>query len=181
MTVEIWKDIKGYEGYYQVSNLGRVRSLDRVCYQRHYSGVMSRHYRKGRIIKGSARGGRKTVLLAKNGEEKTFPVSRLVALHFIPNPNNYPVINRLDANTMNNRADNLEWCTQSHNIQYAYDNGTKIPPHMRKVKQYDLNGNYIRTWDSMAEAARSCKGHCNIYKVCIGKRNQAGGYKWEYA
>lgn len=177
---EIWKDITDYEGYYQVSNFGRVRSLDRIGIQRHYSGCDAVHEYKSRMMTIQKWQGRAFVSLTKDRKETKFQVGRLVAMEFIDNPKGYKIVNHLDANPMNNHVSNLEWCDQSRNIQWAYDNGTKIPPHMRKVNQYDLDGNFIKTWDSMAEAGRACGAYCNIYKVCTGKRNHAGGYKWQY-
>lgn len=175
---EIWKDIKGYEGMYQISNWGRVRSLDRVSYQKHYSGCLSRYEHKGRILRLSSRpNGYVRVTINRHCET----VHRLVAEAFLEKPEGKDYINHLDANPKNNHVNNLEWCTQSENIQYAYNNGTKKPPHMKKVSQYDLNGNLIKVWISQTEAARQLGIHqANIYKVCSGKRKTAGGFKWQY-
>ena len=159
---EIWKPIKGYEGLYLISNLGRIKSLDRTVYQLHKDGY--------------ARVG-----LHKNGEMKTYSVHRLVGEHFLEKKPGKDYINHLDCNKANNNVNNLEWCTQSENIQYAYDNRTKIPPHQKKVSQYDMTGNLIQVWESMAEAARSLGlQQPNISKVCLGKRSQTGGYKWAF-
>ena len=120
---EIWKDIKNYEGCYQVSNLGRVRSLTRKVNT--YNGV--------RITKGKLLKPLKTnrnylrVCLKKNQKGKYVSIHRLVATAFIPNPNNYNVINHIDSNTYNNSVNNLEWCTQSHNIKEAYRIGNAKP------------------------------------------------------
>lgn len=99
--MEEWKDITGYEGLYQVSNLGRVR-------------------RSGKILKGGYNNkGYHTINLCKNGISKSFFVHRLVAIAFIPNPNNFPIVNHKDENPKNNCVDNLEWCTKSYNATYG--------------------------------------------------------------
>lgn len=179
--VEIWKDVKDFEGYYQVSNLGRVKSLKREIIQKHYSGVLSHHTTKERIKKPqSQRNGYQIVDLNKNGTFTRKLLHRLVAETFIDNPNNYNYINHKDNDKKNNCVDNLEWCTQSYNIQYAYDNGTKKPPHMKKIRQLK-NGKVIATYNSLTEAERQTN-ICwnNISKCCRKIRNQAGGYQWEY-
>lgn len=108
---QIWKDIPGYEGKYQVSNTGRVRSLN------------YRRTGKTKMLKQSInKHGYKIIMLSKNGKCKTWQVHRLVALVFIPNPNNYPVINHKDENPSNNTVWNLEWCTQEYNINYGTRN-----------------------------------------------------------
>lgn len=109
---EIWKDIKDYEGLYQVSNYGRVRSLDRC-------DNMGR-FMDGHILSiGDNGNGYKHVGLSKNGLQKTEYVHRLVAKSFIPNPNNLPQVNHKDENPNNNCVDNLEWCTNKYNNNYG--------------------------------------------------------------
>mgnify|MGYP002679946246 CR=1 FL=1 len=107
---EVWKDIKGYEGLYQVSNLGRVRSLN---YGR--SG-------ETKLLKQGTTNGYKRVFLYKNGKGKNYFVHRLVAMAFIPNPNNLPIINHKDEDSSNNNVNNLEWCTQEYNLNYGTRN-----------------------------------------------------------
>lgn len=102
-TNEIWKDIYGYEGIYQVSNFGQVR---RLCKN------------DNRIIKQEINRGYKRVCLSYKNVKKHFLVHRLVAFAFIPNPNNYPIINHKDENKLNNNVDNLEWCTHQYNLNY---------------------------------------------------------------
>lgn len=180
---EEWKDIQGYEGIYQISNHGRVRSVDRIGYQKHWQGGISRYLHKGKILIQTIRpGGYMCINLKKNGHVKTYNIHRLVALHFLPKIEGKDVVNHIDSDKSNNHVSNLEWCTQSENIQYAYDQGRKTPPHEKRIAQYDMDGNLIRVWKSQAEVQRTLgifQG--NIYKVCSGKRNQAGGYKWKYA
>ena len=128
--VEEWKDIvieKGgqvfdYTGLYQVSNLGRVRSLDRI-------DGMGRKVEE-KILKLGNNKGYQSVFLHKNGKAKIFQVHRLVATAFIPNPDNLPVVNHKDENPSNNCVDNLEWCTQKYNINY----GTSIERMSKTLK-----------------------------------------------
>lgn len=180
---EEWKDIKGYEGLYQVSNLGRVRSFDKEVIQKHYSGCNSKHIYKGRILKlRKQKNGYLIAYLTINKVQRKYFVHRLVAASFLHKEIDKNYVNHLDGNPTNNNVNNLVWCTQSENIKYAYDNGTKIPPHQRKIEQYDLNGFYIKTWNSQSEIERELKiKQANISKVCLGKRNHTGGYVWKYA
>lgn len=104
---EIWKDIEGYEGKYEVSNLGNVRSLN----YRGTGGI--------KLLKQGTTRGYKLTCLYKNGKGKQYWVHRLVAIAFIPNPNNLPVVNHKDENPSNNNVNNLEWCTQEYNINYG--------------------------------------------------------------
>lgn len=120
---EIWKDIKNFECCYQVSNLGRVKSLTRKV--KTFHGFRTT---KGQILKPiKTNRNYYRVDLKQNQKHKYISIHRLVAQAFIPNPNNYPVINHIDGNTANNRVENLEWCTQSHNIKEAYRVGRAKP------------------------------------------------------
>lgn len=120
---EVWKDIKNYEGCYQVSNLGRVRSLTRKV--KTFNGVRTS---KGQLLKPlKTNTGYYRVDLKQNQKDKYMSIHRLVAEAFIPNPNNYPIINHKDNNPQNNCVDNLEWCTQSYNVKYAYKYGNAKP------------------------------------------------------
>ena len=185
---EIWKDIKNYESCYQVSNLGKVRSLTRKVNT--YNGV--------RITKGQLLKPLKTnrnylrVCLKKNQKNKYVSIHRLVAEAFIPNPNNYPIINHIDGNTSNNKASNLEWCTQKHNIKYAYMFGkakaTKgcfkkgyIPHNRRKINQYSLDGILLNTFNSVKEAGLFVNTvPSNINNCLSGKTKKAKGFIWKY-
>lgn len=113
--VEVWKEINDYEGLYEVSSLGRVRSLDR--YVSYTNGQI--HLHKGKVLRPGVCNGYLQVVLCKNGEVKHPLVHRLVAEAFIPNPDNLPQVNHKDENPSNNTIDNLEWCTSLYNINYG--------------------------------------------------------------
>ena len=120
---EIWKDIKGFEDKYQVSNLGRIKSLER----KNSRGNQIRE----KILKLIYdKDGYLLVNLYKNSKKKTYKVHRLVALAHIPNPNNYPQVNHKDENPSNNHISNLEWCTNKYNCNY----GTKKERLSKKLK-----------------------------------------------
>ena len=180
--VEIWKDIKDYEGLYQVSNLGNVRSLDMIIMQLHYwSKKYVKHIYKGRLLKGSKNSnGYKVITLHKGKKTEKKLLHKIIAETFIPNPNNYNYINHKDNNPSNNNVNNLEWCTQSYNIKYAYEKGNKTQQKKKKINQIK-NGNILKTFISISDAERKTgiKG-ANISKCCRNLRNYAGGYQWEY-
>jgi hypothetical protein len=117
----IWKDIIGYEGHYKINNKGCILSINRLCNRR-------RKNVNEKILKTpiSSRGYFK-VILCKDGIEKNFNIHRLIAVHFIDNPNNKPCINHIDGNKLNNTINNLEWCTIQENTQHAYNCGLQLP------------------------------------------------------
>lgn len=163
---EKWKDIKGYEGLYKISNTGLVSSL---------------HYRKSnkeQILKcGSDKDGYLQVNLCKNGKHKNHKIHRLVAIHFIENPNNLPQINHKDENKTNNNVDNLEWCTNKYNNNY----GTKNDWNKKSIVQLSLDYKFICQYDSIIEAAKKInKNHSHITQCCQKKRRTAYGYIWRY-
>lgn len=124
MEEEIWKDIVGYEGYYQVSSLGRVKALERVYKQR--NGLTGRDnyrtYPEQMMYVEVDKDGYLKTRLSKDGKQKKFLIHRLVALTFIPNPENKPEVNHKSGVKDDNRVDNLEWMTTSENQQHAHDN-----------------------------------------------------------
>lgn len=116
---EEWRDIEGFEGFYQVSNIGRVRRL----LDRHQNSLD-----RNIILKPQTdRNGYKTVYLSKNNNRKIIHIHRLVAIGFLPNPDNKRCVNHKDGNKANNRVENLEWCTYSENTIHALENRLKIP------------------------------------------------------
>lgn len=188
---EIWKEIPGFEGLYEVSNIGRVRSLDRFVIDAYYS---KGHIQKGRIHKNtlSKAGYYTTSLTDKNKIKKHYYIHRLVASAFIPNPNNYPVINHIDENPRNNSVDNLEWCTQKHNIssgtvpdritQTAIDHKKKTAA--KAIDQYTLDGEYIATYKSAGEVERRYGWFAtSVYSCARGYRGKktAYGFVWKFA
>ena len=175
---EIWKDIKDYEGLYQVSNLSRVRSLERwEMLKNGYS-----RYRKGRILKTHIdKYGYERVMLYKDGKQKLKQVHRLVAEAFLPNPDNLPQVNHKDENPLNNVVSNLEWCNSKYNINFGTRNERVAEKLSKPVLQYTLDGEFVREWDSAIQAER--EGGFNnrhIISVCKGKRPHHKGYIWKY-
>lgn len=198
--MEIWKDIKGYEGYYQISNFGRVKSLDRIVKRNSKFGNL--HLKEKILVPTSDKDGYLCVMLhRKNKVIRSVKVHRLVANHFIPNPENKSTVNHKDGNKINNNINNLEWATRSEQTQHAYKlglNNSKVglsgdsnyaygkrgdlSYNAIPVYQLDKNTNkIISEYGSMVEAAKQTG--CNVSKismVCAGKRITTGGYKWKY-
>lgn len=176
MTEE-WRDVKGYEGLYQVSSLGRIRS-----YPNRYQN--KRMKACGGIMKPCNIQGYYQVVLYKNKEHKRFMLHRLIAEAFIPNsnPSEYLFVNHKDECSLNNRIDNLEWCTHKYNINYGTRNLRVSLKEGKRVYRYDLKGNLIDSFHSTGEAARilGFTGNSHIRQVCNGKRNKAYGFKWSY-
>lgn len=175
---EIWKDITGYEGYYQVSNKGRVRSLDRK--------VECFHGRKatrlGQIRKQSRNnGGYCCVVLSKNSKHKTFDVHRLVAQAFLENPNPDFEVNHKDGDKTNNDVDNLEWVSRSYNLAHSYKVCGRDNNFTRKKRSVLCVETGV-IYPSAAEAARIL--HVNADRICqvvAGKAKTTGGYTWRRA
>lgn len=180
-SIEIWKDIEGYEGMYQVSNMGRVRALDRV--KPNSGGQIA----KGHILPQSDNGhGYRFVSLWKFNKGRRFYVHRLVASAFIPNPNNFPIINHKDENKSNNRYENLEWCTQKYNINYGN--------HMKRLKEsyiangnnrpidvYDMKGTFLKTFDCSNEVCKEIGiNRRGLYLACQGVTKSYKGYRFAF-
>ena len=180
--IEIYKPIVGYEGLYEVSNLGNVRNLK--------TNIIL----KQKINKG----GYMNVGLWKNGK-KTFLIHRLVAQAFIPNPDNKPEVNHKDEIKSNNCVYNLEWVTSKENANYGSRTerlsnklkGRKLSEETKqkmrqsqpkkKVVQLKLDGEFIKIWNGIMETERNLKiNHVGISACCRGKQKTAGGYKWMY-
>lgn len=157
---EEWKDVEGFEGEYQVSNLGRVRHI--------FTKILTPHP------------NRKHYPYMQVGfkNHKFYTVHRLVANAFLENPQNLPEVNHKDFNTSNNSVDNLEWCDKKYNMEYSRKRG-KYSKLMR-IEQYDLDGHFIKSWDNIVDCERETGiAHQSIYLVCKGQRKTAGGYKWK--
>ena len=165
---EIWKDIKGYDGYYQVSNLGRIKN-------------MKTNY----ILKptpNKQRGGYLSLILSLNGVHTRRYVHRLVAETFIPNTLNLPEINHKDEDPTNNSVDNLEWCDHLYNQKYGTRTQRAGEGHRKPINQYSLDGILIKRWSSALEIENKT-GYCHsaIRKCCNGTYAQAYGYIWKDA
>ena len=170
---EIWKDVKDYEGLYQVSNLGRVRSITR--YVKHVGG---KRVVKGRILKRTLSNvGYYVVNLWKNNKREQMLVHRLVAETFLSNFENHPYINHIDGNKLNNNVNNLEWCTPAENNSHAYRIKLR---DCSKINQYDLKGNFIREWDSIKEAQKFYNT-THISECCRGRRKKTCNFIWKYS
>lgn len=176
---EIWKDIKSYEGLYQVSNIGRIKSLKRHI--KTYNGGEYVRKEKIKSIRKINTGGYSDVLLAKNGKNKTFVIHRLVAEAFIPNPQNLPYINHKDEDKTNNCVENLEWCDPKYNANYGNAIKKRVKKMYVKVEQYSIDGKLIKVWNSIREASEKLKiKNQSITRCCQGKRKTTGGYIWRY-
>lgn len=169
---EIWKDIEGYEGLYQVSNLGRVKSL---C---------QNNMKNGSIMKLCFdKYGYNVITLRNKGKKKTYKVHRLVALHFIDNPNNHPQLNHIDEDKTNNASSNLEWCDAKYNTNY----GTGIKRrsykqrfsnrNRKKVLNIDTGEVFISTMEVQRQLGFNNTG---ISRCCRGKCKTSYGYRWKY-
>ena len=170
---EIWKDIKGYEGKYQVSNYGNVKSLN------------YRRTGNEKLMKPTLQNnGYLCVNLYK--PLKLYLIHRLVADAFIQNPDNLPCVNHKDENPTNNHVDNLEWCTYEYNLNYgtrnkrASESLLNNPYTSNKVYQYTIDCRFVKEWESTMECERNGFDHGNIAKCCKGKMKTYKGYRWSY-
>ena len=195
MPSEEWRDVSGYEGFYQVSNLGRVRSLDRVCEQVGVTKEYCDNYTKrGKILKQNVRHtydkrGRTpyyrhiVTLYDENGARRYFKVHRLVAQAFVPNPDNKPFVNHIDCDPSNNAASNLEWCTPKENVAWM-DKLNRRNSKVVSVKATDVKTGIETVYESL-EAAEDATG-CSKAHICgccrgYSGRKTSGGFYWSYA
>ena len=162
---EIWKDKKDYEGHYQVSNCGRVKSIK---------------FGKEIILKQNIKGGYYSVVLSKNGILKNYLVHRLVAEAFLDNPDNLPQVNHKDECKTNNIVSNLEWCDRKYNVNYGSRNKRAAEKLSKIVLQYDLNGNFTKEWKSTRECDRNGFRSQHVVDCCNGKLKKYKGFLWEY-
>lgn len=185
---EEWRTIKNTDGKYSVSNLGNVKRNE------HYTIVSptSTHtngtklfYKERKLNPHLNKDGYRIVKLhLEEGNVRTVSVHRLVAENFIPNQNNYPQINHIDENRINNNVDNLEWCTATHNANHGTRKEKLRKISGIRVAQYDLQGNLIKIWDSISQASQSfgAKTTSCIRRVCKGEPGRLSyrGYTWRY-
>lgn len=187
--MEIWKDINNFEGYYQISNKGNVRSLTR------FDGIRER---KGQAIKPNLKpNGYLQVGLRKNGKRKWHSLHRLVAKHFIPNPENKSQVNHIDCNKQNNNVSNLEWATPKENLAHAHKNGLMNMPkgkdHVnygkygvlsksaKPVIRYNRKTGETKLYGAKILAANDGFDPTGISKCCHKKMKTHGGYEWYFA
>jgi len=181
---EVWKPIEGYEGFYEVSNLGRVRS-----YKPKANSKLLRRITPVILTPQINEHGYMVICLGGRKSLKTWRVHRLVAMHFVENTEGKPFVNHIDGNKSNNKANNLEWCTKSENMVHAVRTGLLKPKkgkdngRSRRVKMYDMDGNFVKAFDSAIEGARYCgrKDQTNVTACCRGKIPHSYGYIWRYA
>lgn len=176
---EVWKDIDGYEGYYQVSNFGNIKSLEKTIKN---SGTFSGFYKtKERILKprkNKDRNGYYELSLKKDGKEKRFKVHRLVACAFIDNPYNKPEVNHIDGDKSNNCFLNLEWVTSKENKKHAWDTGLNNANHKKRPIRCNENG---LCFESIVNAAKEL--NCDrrgIFRVLKGEKNSIKNMTFSY-
>ncbi|MBQ3754772.1 MAG: HNH endonuclease, partial [Clostridia bacterium] len=186
---EIWKNIDGFDGAYQISNLGRVKSVERIkeYIGRNQTGCefIVRKYCPEKILKTYLRGGYEHVGLKIGSQSFNYSVHRIVATYFIPNPDNLPVINHKDENKLNNVFTNLEWCTVEYNANYGTRNqriAEKLmenPNYYIPVLCYDLKNNFVKRYESAVAAGKELGLSSSGITACCRlsyNRTSAGGY-----
>lgn len=184
---EIWKDIKNYEGLYQISNFGNIKSLERKIKNKNGYRVIKEKILKPLLYKNG-------YLYIYLGGKNRYRIHRLVAQAFISNPNNLPQVNHINGIKNDNKVENLEWVTASENTKHAYDNGlakhtenqTKAlincnKNKRKKVALLDTYGNMQKTFDSAIEASKKLKIPVScISRVCRNKRKSTHKMKFKY-
>lgn len=191
MSTEIWRDVQGYEGLYQVSNMGNVRSLDRTVKQLSRCGNPTIHHYKGRILKPSYdKDGYVMAHFKVNGKHVNMKVHRLVASSFCDRPDGCDVVDHINANPRDNRAENLRWCTAKQNVHYAIESGHldlvknseilqahKVREKNRKAVSVKIICDDGRIFASEVEAAAALGcSQTNIYSAISGRIRTCKGH-----
>lgn len=176
---EEWKDVVGYEGLYQVSNLGRIRSLNRLC--KSGRGYVI-HKLSGKIMSLKVhKKGYLEVSLSLNGKRRMHKVHRLVAIAFIENPQSLKEVNHKDENTKNNSVENLEWCSSKYNANYGSRNKRTSLARSKAILQYNLNEEVIAEHSSLTSAGKSVNGNAQgIFMSANGIIKKYKGFIWKY-
>ena len=182
---EVWKDVVGYEGLYEVSNRGNVRSIERISSQGRKIG--------GIILKPAYNnGGYLLVSLCKNGKVKSKYIHRLVLEAFVENPNNLPEVNHKDENKANNELSNLEWCDIRYNSNYGTRNERSAQARSKRVKAVNVETGEVLTFSSITEAGRKGYSRGRVSEACRGAYRSGNGkliggngrtykgFKWYY-
>lgn len=181
---EEWRDVVGWEGYYIVSSYGRVASLGRYVKYYTYTKWLDPCLKQQQMWKN----GYFAVTFKKNGKKICASVHRLVAIAFIPNPNNYPCIDHINDNKIDNRACNLQWCThkinnskEHHSIAESLSKkGKRLPSIQKPIVQLSTSGNLVRVYPSMRDADLNGFQHSAIHRVIHNKLKTHRGFKWMY-
>ena len=187
---EIWKDIPEWEGFYQASTFGRVRSVDRVLITQNSHGFLSPRKHKGEIISPNTNNrGYLYLCLCKDNNHHWFAkVHRLIAMTFLPNPNHLSDVNHKDGNKLNNKVENLEWCSHSENQKHALRTGLNVKPYAagkykKAVLQIDpITKDVVAEFDSITAATLyfGKTNTTNIGNVLNGRHKIAYGFEWKY-
>ena len=175
MDEEIWKDIEGFEGLYQISDKGRVKSLEKTYTDRNGA---TRH--KDEKILNPYPNKRGYMRLQLFGEKRVEwkLVHRLVAEAFLPNPDNLPIINHKDETPFHNNVENLEYCTQKYNVNYGTGIQRRAEKESKIVYQYTLDGQLVKIWKSIAECVKN--GFKGAWLCCSGRSKTCKGFRWSY-